>query len=317
MTATRATASIQPPPPAAPAACCPVCGGNDLSTYSDGADATLTAADLGSSRQSVAHGRILRCRTCRFGFRQSRPSEAELAGLYRDLDPTVYEREAYGRTRIARRHLKIVERFARPGTLLDAGCASGAFLRCAADAGWKITGVEPSEVLSAKAQQTLAGRGLVLCAPLQRANLRPSSFTAITLWDVLEHVPDPRAFLEHCAALLKPGGHLFVNVPDLDSLQARLLGQRWPLLLAEHLNYFNRSSLKLCAEMAGLRWVSCGRRRAAFSLDYVLYRLAQHSIPGAALAYRTIGKTFAGACCVPAFLGETYAVFIRPAHSLA
>jgi predicted SAM-dependent methyltransferase len=67
-------------------------------------------------------------------------------------------------------------------------------------------------------------------------------FDAITAWDVLEHVPHPRAFLSACRSLLRPGGFLFLNVPDLDSWEGELLGRRWPLLLPEHLNYFNNSA---------------------------------------------------------------------------
>jgi len=87
-----------------------------------------------------------------------------------------------------------------------------------------------------------------------------------------------------CTTLLKPGGKLFVIVPDLDSPEARVLGRKWPMLLAEHFNYFDRRSLRLCGEMVGLTWVHFGRRSVSFSLDYILLRLAQHRIPGAFVA---------------------------------
>jgi 2-polyprenyl-3-methyl-5-hydroxy-6-metoxy-1,4-benzoquinol methylase len=89
------------------------------------------------------------------------------------------------------------------------------------------------------------GQGKVIRKTLEQAGLAQDSFDAITLWDVLEHVSDPVATLIRCRTLLKAGGFVFLNVPDLDSLQARILGKSWPLLLAEHLNYFNRPSLKL------------------------------------------------------------------------
>ena len=224
----------------------------------------------------------------------------------------MYEKESQGRLNTAKRHLKIVQRSVAGGRLLDVGCASGGFLSCAADAGWSVVGVEPAEVLCAKAKEELRGRGEVLCLTLQQAHLPASSFDALTMWDVLEHVPDPLGFLKNCASLLKPGGYLFANVPDLDSLQARLLRERWPLLLAEHLNYFNRRSLKLCGELAELRWASFGRRPASFSVEYVLYRLAQHRIPGASFGHKVAGKTFLGEICIPAFLGESYGVWTRP-----
>lgn len=292
---------------------CPLCASKDVETHRHDEDKMLSASDLGSSRREVSHGKILRCRACRFGFRALRPAEEELSTLYRQLDPDVYEKESRGRIKTAKRHLEIVRRYVAGGRVLDVGCASGAFLDCAADAGWSVVGVEPAEILCHKAAQLLRGRGEVHCVALQLADLPLSSFDVVTLWDVLEHVPDPLRFLQHCANLLRPGGYLLANVPDLDSLQSRLLGERWPLLLAEHLNYFNRQSLTLCGDLAQLRCVDFGRRPASFSMEYVLYRLAQHRIPGASFGHRLLQGSFLSGICVPVFLGETYIVWTRPA----
>jgi SAM-dependent methyltransferase len=291
---------------------CPLCASADVETYSNDEDRKLAASDLGSSRKDISHGMIVRCRACEFGFRALRPAEEEISALYRQLDASVYESESLGRAKTANRHLKIVQRFIQTGRMLDVGCASGAFLCSAADAGWIVVGVEPADVLCAKARQRLGGRGEVLCAPLQKADLPPASFDVLTLWDVLEHVPDPVAFMRHCMSLLKPRGYLFANVPDLDSIQARFLGKRWPLLLAEHLNYFNRSSLRVCGALARLRLVEFGRRPASFSLEYVFYRLAQHEVPTATLGHRLISRSRWNQICVPTFLGESYGVWTRP-----
>jgi SAM-dependent methyltransferase len=288
---------------------CPLCGCKDLAVYRDGADGNLSSSDLGSSRQEIAHGKILLCRACRFGFRRLRPSEAELSSLYRELDPRMYEQESLGRWKTAARHLKIVQRYTIGSRLLDVGCASGSFLCCAADAGWSVLGLEPAEVLCNKARQRLGNRGKVHRVSLQQADLPPASFDVVTLWDVLEHVPDPITFLERCAALLKPGGFLFANVPDLDSLPARLLRERWPLLLAEHLNYFTRESLKRCGDAAKLRFIHFGKRPASFSLDYVFFRLMQHGIRGASLGYGILSRTSLRRLCIPVWLGESYAVW--------
>jgi SAM-dependent methyltransferase len=223
------------------------------------------------------------------------------------MDPGLYESESGGRAKTAARHLKIVERYQTPSRLLDVGCASGLFLNLARTAGWQVVGVEPSEALFEKAQKALAGRGELHCKILEEADLPPASFDAVTLWDVLEHVPDPLTFMKTCRALLKPGGHLFLNIPNLDSKEARLLGTRWPLLLAEHLNYFNPNSLRLCGQKAGIEWLRLGQRASSFSVSYIFHRLSQHDIPGAWLG-RKLAKSVVGRITIPIYLGEICAI---------
>ena len=286
---------------------CPVCKTLATKLYLDGEELDLNASLIGSSRERTSPGRILRCRACRFGFRQVRSSPEELRNLYRQMDPGVYESELQGRNRTAHKHLKIVERHVRPGRILDVGCASGLFLRHALQSGWDVTGIEPSESLCAEARANLGGHCDIRCATLEDSRLA-GGFDAITLWDVLEHVPDPLGFLSICRELLRHGGYLVLNVPDLDSLEARVLGRRWPLLLPEHLNYFNRDSLRLCGERAGFVPVLSGRRCAFFSVKYVAYRAAQHQILGS-VVLRKVAKSFLGRVLIPVSLGETFAVW--------
>jgi len=290
---------------------CPLCGGNEITIHIDAKGGTLAADALGSSRTTVEHGKVLRCQSCQFVFSEFRPADEELHTLYREMNPAVYEKEAPGRLKTAQRHLKKVQQHIAGGNLVDVGCASGSFLKVAAEAGWNVTGVEPSEVLANLAKKMLDGSGTVYCATLQEANLPAHSFDALTLWDVLEHVTDPVAFLTSCADLLKPGGYLFANLPDISSLQARVMGERWPLLLAEHLNYFDRKTLTRCGERAGLEWVAYSRRPATFTLGYVLYRLSQHRIPATGLAHRMVEDNALGSLSIPVYLGETFAVWTR------
>jgi SAM-dependent methyltransferase len=290
---------------------CPVCGSRDVAIFLDGADATLDSSEFGSSRKTAGHGRILRCRNCRFGFSQFRPSDDQLSSLYRQMDNEVYDQELPGRTTTARRHLRLLQRFCPPGRLLDVGCASGLLVKGAAEAGWQVTGVEPSQTFFDKAKATVGSRGSLLQGTLQEVDLPPATFDAVTLWDVLEHVQQPVEFLRLCASKLKPRGCLFVNVPDLDSFPARLLGRRWPLFLAEHLNYFNRSSLRKLAVNLGLIEVQMGQRAASFSLPYLFYRLSQHNIPLAGLGHRLIQASPLRHQTVPIMLGESYVVWKR------
>jgi SAM-dependent methyltransferase len=278
--------------------------------YVEDQERVITPSALGPSRTDVSPGRILRCQSCRFGFRQARPNDEELGQLYVQLDSGLYETESQGRSTTARRQLKIIERYARhPGRVLDVGCASGLFLRCALDAGWHVEGIEPCEPLAEKARENLGAEARVHSSILQEARLPEASFDVVTLWDVLEHVPNPVAFLGFAGSLLKSGGYLFANVPDIDSIQARVFGRRWPLLLPEHLNYFNSGSLRLCGTKADLQWSRSLRRPASFSLNYIFYRLEQHRVPGVSVSSGLIRALGIKDLTLPIPLGEICGVW--------
>lgn len=295
---------------------CPLCSGPSLGVYIEGLRQAIASHVVGSSRTEVSIGRILRCRECRFGFLEVPPSETELAESYRQMNTAQYNAEGNGRSKTAEAHLHIVHKYVRNANrLLDVGCASGLFLQHAINAGWDVVGVEPSQELYRAAQQRLGPQAAIYGSTLQSIILPPASFDAITLWDVLEHVFDPVFFLKRCASLLRPGGHLFANVPDLDSLQSRILGSRWPLLLPEHLNYFNRRSLQLCGNNAGLQWVASCRRPAAFSLGYVLFRLEQHQVPGVSYMQKFVRSVGQEDRLLSVHLGELCGVWTGEAIS--
>jgi SAM-dependent methyltransferase len=73
-------------------------------------------------------------------------------------------------------------------------------------------------------------------------------FDAVTFWAVLEHLAEPRLFLERAWRALKPEGVCFVLVPNLGSLAMRLLGARYRYVYPQHLNYFSRGTLRRLVE---------------------------------------------------------------------
>jgi SAM-dependent methyltransferase len=290
---------------------CPVCNVVRSELYIDGDDTEISIESVGSSRTLLSHGRVLRCAACGLAYRSLRPTNAQLSRLYRVADDSLYEAEMPNRLRTALRHMKIVEKHVHgTGSLLDVGCASGAFLRLMLKAGWRVAGVEPSEVQFRRATETLGDAAQLYQNVLQGAPLQ-TDFDVITMWDVLEHVTHPVEFLSIAAGLLKPGGHLLFNVPRIDSVAARVLGRRWPVLLAEHLNYFTIPSLRICGAASGLRLTHTGQRPAAFSIGYIFFRASQHCIPGSALAARVASAMGISEWSIPILIGEVYGVFLK------
>jgi SAM-dependent methyltransferase len=156
--------------------------------------------------------------------------------------------------------------------LLDIGCAGGAFPVAARDCGFDVVGVEPSHWLADFAKRTY---GLdVRQGILEDQRFPERSFDVITLWDVIEHLPQPTETLKLVHSLLKPDGMLFVNYPDIHSAAARLLGKRWPFWLSVHLLYYTRTTM--AAQM----------RRAGF--DPLWFRSAWPSLPVGYVARRAV-----------------------------
>ena len=125
----------------------------------------------------------------------------------------------------------------RSNRLLDVGCATGEFLLAARTQGWNVYGVETSPPAAAQAQR-LSG-ATVHVGTLETADFPDGNFDAITMWDVIEHLQDPRAYLQESARLLRPGGLLSITTPNIRSLAYFLLGPAWrPVGPNDHLYYF-------------------------------------------------------------------------------
>src|ERR1700723_2695383 len=90
---------------------CPLCGDTGTAVYLDGDDRPLSVSNIGSSRTPISFGRILRCPKCTFGFRRFRPTQDQLASLYRDADDRVYDAEREGRARVAHRHARLASHY--------------------------------------------------------------------------------------------------------------------------------------------------------------------------------------------------------------
>jgi len=193
-------------------------------------------------------------------------------------------------TRTADRRLAALERHAPlRGRLLDVGCALGFFMLAAQQRGWQVEGCDISAHAAAFAREEL---GLPARAgTLEEMAYEPSSFDAITMWDVIEHVIDPVAELRLAASLLRPGGVLALSTPDVGSLPARLARGRWMgyKLAEEHLTYFDRSTITRAVEMAGLDVVDIRTTGKDVSLAFAAERLALYAGPAARALGRALG----------------------------
>jgi 2-polyprenyl-3-methyl-5-hydroxy-6-metoxy-1,4-benzoquinol methylase len=157
------------------------------------------------------------------------------------------------------------------GRLLDVGAATGFFLDLARKRGWQVTGVEPSAHAAAMGR----AKGIdVTTGILDDCDFPENSFDAITLWDVIEHVPEPMSTLRKVNRLLKPSGVLAINTPDSSSLVATLMGMKWHLIVPpEHLNLFHKKSLRRAVEASSFTILSEEKVGKRFTIQYVVQML--------------------------------------------
>jgi SAM-dependent methyltransferase len=161
--------------------------------------------------------------------------------------------------------------------LLDIGAGSGKLVRFLRARRVEAHGIEPSRALF---DRFLATEEAFTCAMLDRyRSAAAAPFDIVTAFDVIEHVPDPVAFLGDVAALVEPGGMFFASTPDAGSLPARAFGRRWHFYYPYHLSYFAPRSLARAAEPQGLRIVDCRHRGRVRSAGYMI-RYAAEFIAG-------------------------------------
>lgn len=239
--------------PPSPAEACLVCGAAAFESRGFGLDYMAPSPE----RYELAS-----CRECGF-VRMVSPSPASGGELY----PEAYYRKMSGLSRalellFLRERRAAVERHKDRGAILDVGCGSGEFLRFMSAAGWAVSGVEPSPSGAGAAPEG------VHAGTLDSAGFPAASFDAATMWQVLEHVPDPAAAISAARALLKDDGVLLVSVPNISSLQSAFGRELWfHLDLPRHIWQFSPRTLSRLLEKSGFKL----KEIRHFSLEYGPY----------------------------------------------
>ncbi|MGZ8440553.1 MAG: class I SAM-dependent methyltransferase [Candidatus Deferrimicrobiaceae bacterium] len=150
--------------------------------------------------------------------------------------------------------VKFVRRFKKTGDLLDVGCGLGFFLEAARGEGFSVAGLEWSRWATDYIQGHF---GIpVLPAPVETVSLEDNSQDVCTLWQVIEHLPDPLAVLGRIRGLLRSKGILVMETRNSTGYDARALGPKWGgWTLPHHLWHFDPRSLRLLVEKSGFRVV--------------------------------------------------------------
>ena len=218
---------------------------------------------------------IYGCDNCQLKFVWPRPQN--LAAVYQQkyfikndsysrFGYTNYNEDKEPMRSVFEQELQKLEQKITGRKLFDVGAATGFFLDLAKKRGWQTAGCEISEYASQQAQN----QGHKIYQGSLASLALPADHDLITMWDVLEHVPDPVAQLNKANKILVKGGYLLINTIDADSCWARCWGKKWNMIIPpEHLNFFSRKSLDYLLLANGFVVEENRKLAKKFSLAYI------------------------------------------------
>jgi SAM-dependent methyltransferase len=285
---------------------CPLCGSRDVAHVIDQAfDASRVGRLSFASRKppELMHWRLATCASCGLVYASPAPTADELLREYRDAGFDAGEESRYAAATYAGVVRELLRNLPDRAGVLDIGAGDGAFLERLLELGLSgVVGLEPSAAARAGASQRV--RDSIRALPFERGMFDGGGFSLVTCLQTIEHLPEPLAACEEAGRLLKRGGALLVVCHDRRAWSARLLGRRSPIYDIEHLQLFDRATLRALLERSGFERVEVHRLVNRYPLGYWL-RLAR----APAALVRTLGRVASLPLAVPA--GNLWAVGYR------
>jgi 2-polyprenyl-3-methyl-5-hydroxy-6-metoxy-1,4-benzoquinol methylase len=214
---------------------CPICNSKKLEPFMEASDYTV-------SRETF---KIVRCQQCGFRFTNPRPELNHLGDYYKSEDYISHSNTAKGfinstyqtvRKYTLLKKLQLISKYYKTGKLLDIGSGTGDFLKVMRDAKWDVMGIEPSD----DARDFSTKSSMLDVRSESEIDLLPdASFDVVTMWHVLEHVPKLNERVKDLKRLIKPDGLIIIAVPNCESLDAKIYGDKWAAYdVPRHLYHF-------------------------------------------------------------------------------
>jgi 2-polyprenyl-3-methyl-5-hydroxy-6-metoxy-1,4-benzoquinol methylase len=161
---------------------------------------------------------------------------------YKNADVTAAVRSGNNWVKVQRHLLrfKFIQRYIKSGKLFDLGAGWGHFMLAGKELGYDVYGIE------------IADQPYQYCVndlklPVDHIDFfkmdESKKFDLISMWDVLEHIDKADEFLDKCSRLSKPGGWLFLQVPQIDSYFAKKYKDEWKMMGLDHVNYFSKDTI--------------------------------------------------------------------------
>jgi 2-polyprenyl-3-methyl-5-hydroxy-6-metoxy-1,4-benzoquinol methylase len=201
------------------------------------------------------------------------------------------------------RSVEFIHACCRAGRLLDLGCAYGFFLK-EAERYFDVAGIE----LADEAAEYCRRSGLnVLSGIADETNMAQiGNVDVITLFDVIEHLPQPHETLALCRRYLRPGGIIVITTGDFASPLARLAGAKWRLMTPpQHLWFFTAESIRRMSRALGLSLERCDHPAKVVPLSLILFQVRRM------LGFRGAPITAASRIGIPVNLFDAMRIVLR------
>ena len=288
---------------------CDLCGGTDHEVLRPARDVARSSQDLvrifRASSDVPLVDRLVRCRRCGLVFVSPRVQAGAIVDSYSAGEDPVFVSQAEAREKTFGESVARIETLTGgPGRVFDIGTAGGSFLAAARARGWQVDGCEPNRWLAAWGKSHY---GIdIRPGPLTDHDLPKAHYDVVTLWDVVEHLPQPSAILDRVKDLVKPGGYLILTYPDIGSPSARYLGRFWPFLSSVHLYYFSKVTMREMLKKHGFELIQTRPHTQRLELGYVLHRAGDVLGAPMRVLSRLANKAGAGRSHVAYRLGQTF-----------
>ena len=232
---------------------CPICGSHDI-------EKALATQDHSISGEAFV---LCDCHTCGLRFTQDVPAPDQIGRYYQSESYISHSNTKKGlinrlyhaaRAYMLRSKQRLVQSLSDQRRLLDVGCGTGHFLNHMRTQGYDVMGIEVDEGARNFGIQQF---GLDVRTPAElEAGTLPGKFGVISMWHVLEHVYDPRLYLQRLYNLLEANGVLMIAVPNYTSLDGRKYAAHWAAYdVPRHLWHFSPRTLSNLAQETGFKVV--------------------------------------------------------------
>ncbi len=248
---------------------CPVCDSQDYKIFLlPWIDENNPVKLYGAASGVRGTQTLVRCSSCQMIYENPRYGEEVIINGYKKSNVSGHDSQYPMRVKSFYKTLLKHAKFlpSAGARILDIGTAGGAFLDAATQFGYNAYGMEPSEHLVELGK----ARGLQIeQGTIDSHKFELGSFDLICMWDVIEHLVNPKAALFKIYKLLKSEGILLINYPDIGTLQAKLAGRRFWWILSVHLHHFTGKTIKDICDRTGFKAFSQKRYWQILEFGYL------------------------------------------------